>query len=133
MLKRIMAMMMAMVMMFICTGCAEERIKPEDVVSYQSTIFVEYMHPDTKSYYSWGEMYDGEIGEGLTWHEWSWDFAYAIVERANDYVEEDDPARDYYITILVPDDETKTLMESVAHSTHINIEIDEHSKIYHEM
>lgn len=131
-MKKFVTMMMVMAMMFGCTGCAEERIKPEDVVSYQSTIFVEYMHPDTKSYYSWGEMYDGKIGEGLTWHDWKYDFAHAIVERANEYVEENDPAVDYYITILTPDEYTKTLMESVAHSTHINIEIDEHSEIYHE-
>lgn len=131
-MKRFVTIMMAMAMMFGCTGCAEERIKPEDVVSYQSTIFVEYMHPQTKSYYSWGEMYDGKIGTKLTHHEWEWDFAYSIVERANEYVEEDDPAVDYYITILTPDEHTKNLMESVAHSTHINIEIDEHSEIYHE-
>ena len=131
-MKRFVTMLMTMVIMFGCTGCAEERIKPEDVVSYQSTIFVEYMHPQTKSYYSWGEMYDGKIGEKLTHREWEWDFAYSIVERANEYVEENDPAVDYYITIMTPDEYTKNLMESVAHSAHINIEIDEHSEIYHE-
>ena len=124
MLKRIMVMMMVMAMMFNCTGCAEERIKPEDVISYQSTIFVEYMSKESGTYYSWGEMYDGDIGTELTWHEWTYDYAFEIVERANEYVTENDPAVDYYITIVVPDETNLRRMESTAHSTHVNMKID---------
>lgn len=124
-MKKIVVTIMAMAVMFGCTGCAEKRVKPEDVISYQSTIFVEHMGPETKSYWSWGEMYDDITNsKELTHHDWYWDFAYSIVERANDYVEENDPYVEYYITIVVPDEETLTLMESVAHSTHVDIKID---------
>lgn len=124
-MKRIVTMMVIfMATMFICTGCAEERIKPEDVKSYQSTIFCEYMSKESGTYYSWGEMYDGDIGAELTWHEWTYDYAFEIVERANEYVTENDPAVDYYITIVVPDETTLRRMESTAHSTHVEMKID---------
>lgn len=117
-MKRFVTMMMVMVMMFGCTGCAEEET---NVKSYQTTIWVDYMDGRDDCYVSSANVWSQE--ENGVFHKWEWDYAYSIVERANEWCMENDPHVDYYVDIKVPDETTRRRMESVTHSMHVNIEI----------
>lgn len=124
-MKKMITTIMAMAVMFGYTGCVDERVKPEDVRIRHNTIFVEHMGHETKSYLAEGLIYDDITNsEYLTHHKWETKFAYSIVKKANDYVKENNPYIEYYITIVVPDEETLTIMESANHSTHVDIKID---------